>query len=81
MNLTPMNTTWNITFTDPEGETHTADIRWTTEQPTENEAALAIRDLVLGNVVFPIDQPRESTNHTVALLEHHGFKITGIEKA
>jgi len=80
MNLKVMDKTWNITFTHPEGGTRTLDIKWIETAPTEDEAALAIRDIVLGDIVFPVDQPRESRHHTVTLLEHYGYKITKIEK-
>jgi hypothetical protein len=80
MNLKVMDKTWNITFTHPEGGTRTLDIKWIETAPTEDEAALAIRDIVLGDILFLVDQPRESRRHTVTLLEHHGYKITKIEK-
>jgi len=76
-----MNTAWNITFTNPDGETRTTEILWTDTPPTMNEAAVAIRDRLLGDVVFPVDRPRESSNHTIHLLEHHGYKIIGVERA
>lgn len=76
-----MNTPWNITFTNPEGEERTTEILWTDTQPSTNEAAVAIRDRLLGDIVFARDRPRESSNHTVTLLESHGYKITKIERA
>jgi hypothetical protein len=76
-----MNTPWNITFTNPEGEERTTEILWTDTQPSTDEAAGAIRDRLLDDVVFKRNPLRESSNHTVALLESQGYKITKIERA
>lgn len=80
MSNTPMATTWKITFTNPDGETRTTEILWTDTQPTRTEVAGAIRDRLLEGVLFQPNQKRESSQHTEALLEHHGYTITGIEK-
>lgn len=81
MSASPKTTTWNITFTNPDGETRTTEILWTDTPPTRTEAAGEIRDRLLEGVLFQRGQKRESSQHTEALLEHHGYTITGIEMA
>lgn len=74
-----MGTVWKITFTNPEGEQHTTEFLGTDEKPTENEVAITLRNQLLSNVVL-VDRTRGQGNHTVALLEHYGYKIVGIER-
>jgi hypothetical protein len=80
MSNTPMSTIWKITFTNPDGESRTTEILWTDTQPTRTEVAGVIRDRLLKGVLFKGNNNRESSQHTEALLEHHGYTITGIEK-
>jgi hypothetical protein len=81
MNTTEKNTTWNVTVEDEEGESRVIDIQWGATAPTLDEAAGAIRHIVLSGTMFPKNDTRESSYHTATLLEAHGHKITKIEKA
>lgn len=81
MSNASMSTAWKITFTNPNGESRTTEILWTDTQPSRTEVAGAIRDRLLEGVLFQRNEKRESSQHTEALLEHHGYTITGIEMA
>ncbi len=81
MNITVKNTTWNVTVENEEGESRVIDIQWGPKAPTLDEAAGAIRHIVLSGTMFPKNDSRESSYHTATLLEAHGHKITKIEKA
>lgn len=81
MSTTAMDTTWNITVEDREGDSRVIDIQWGETAPTVDEAANATRNIVLDSTMFPKNDTRESSHHTATLLEAHGRKITKIEKA
>ena len=80
MNNPAKTTTWTIAFSDLDGEVRTTEILWTETEPTRTEVAGEIRDRLLQGVLFQPGQKRESSQHTEALLEHHGYTIVGVKK-
>lgn len=75
-----MNTVWDIIYTDETGSNHTTEFLWSERKPSANDVAIGIRDQLLADIVL-VDRTTGEGGHSVALLEHYGFRIISIEKA
>lgn len=73
-----MSKNWTVTYTK-DGKEHTMTFSAGDDMPSENEAAIAVRNQVMADVAL-VDRTSGQSNNTVVLLEFYGYKIVGIEE-
>lgn len=72
--------TWSVTYRNREGETNSATVVCS-EKPSPNEAALLIRERLLGKNFLLVDMPRDVKDTSLFLLNSYGYEIVGIEES
>lgn len=72
--------TWIISHKNREGQAGAVNISWP-GRPTPEDAAIRIREHLLGTNYLLVDTPRGHNEPTVYLLNSYGFEITRIEEA
>ena len=71
---------WKISYQNREGQLGNVTIKWPGE-PSREQAAIQIREHLLGENFLLVDTPRGHREPTVFLLKSYGFEITKIEES
>ena len=70
---------WRVSYKSREGNLENTIIEWPGKPSIEN-AAVRIREHLLGESYLLVDTPRDHPEPTVFLLQSYGFQITSIEE-
>lgn len=70
---------WLVSYTDRDGKAGSTPVEYPVE-PSMEDAAIRVREHLLGKNFLLVDTPRGEKEPTVFLLKSYGFTITKIEQ-
>ncbi len=71
---------WIVNYSHRDGKVGSVEIEWP-GKPSPEDAAIRIREHLLGTNYLLVDTPRGHSEPTLYLLKSYGFEITQIDEA